>query len=147
MFLRVSRSRNLDATSLVGWNPVQKSTQVKLCIWDTQKATARTFQHFSIFGYKFHLAQLTCPDLHVPADDPADRVGRDAPVHRAVYVLPVGGGGERLQDEGAVAEDSSHPGDVAHRRPVHRQPVDGGLGAARCGAVQPSAAGVGELET
>lgn len=37
---------------------------------------------------------ITCPDLDVSADDPADGVGGHTAVHGAVDVLPVRRGGE-----------------------------------------------------
>lgn len=54
-------------------------------------------------AHKSSIKPLTCSDLHVSGDDPAEAVRRHAPVHRVVDVLAVGGGRKWQQQERAVA--------------------------------------------
>lgn len=88
---------------------------------------------------------LTCTELNVSADDFPDRVGSHASVDRVVYVLPVGGGVEREQDQSAVPEDSPDGCDVAHNGSVRGYPLRVRERISRGGAVYPDPTRVREL--
>ena len=83
---------------------------------------------------------LTCPDLDVAAEHPADGIAGHASIGSAVHILPERGRRKWQKDQRAVPQHPPHPRYVVHRMSVRGRPIDVGRRASCRGAVQPGAA-------
>lgn len=67
---------------------------------------------------------LTCSNLDVSGDYPADAVGGHAPVDGIVDVLSIGGRRKWQEQQCAISEHASDADDIADRGPINRLPLN-----------------------